>query len=324
MPRVIDFTRGNETDWNEVRLHSPVYGAREIQADEIEAIARAFDGPVTGFEPQFSTYGMSVSREASAEIFDRVHTWLAENATGPWGWTEHWTNHGHHLDVAVYVERDRDRIAFFHAHGNVFSYRPPEHHALERLAVARGVLPAPTAKDSFSVWCREHAGFRFLDADDLGSDHMRVSFDHPGLEAEFLQRWSGSFAVEERNGGRAYTGPANGSSWRDSPSVWLHTKAAVGSPAGGHTRDGYRWSVVTRFDDVAEALRRDWGHVFQADEGELTFEAADYPSPPAREIPADFTAYLAGEAETYEAPHLPAGLAAFRIGDVASPAAPRP
>jgi hypothetical protein len=79
---------------------------------------------------------------------------------------------------------------------------------------------------------------------------------------------------------------------------------------------------VTRFDDVAEALRRDWGHVFQADEGELTFEAADYPSPPAREIPADFTAYLAGEAETYEAPHLPAGLAAFR--QEATSSAPRP
>jgi hypothetical protein len=323
MPRVIDFTSGNETDWNEVRLPSPVYGGREIRAEELDAIVQAFDGPVVGFEPQFSTYGMSVSREASGEIFDRAHAWLSENATGPWSWMEHWTNHGHHIDVAVFVEREPDRIAFFKAHGNVFSYRPPEHHALERLAVVRGVLPKPTAQESFGVWCHEHAGFRYLPAEDLGPDHMRVVFDHPGLEADFLKRWGDRFSAEERDGERVHAGAAGGRSWRDSPSVWLSANAAVGSPAGGNTPEGYQWSIVTRYDDVAEALRRDWGHVFQGDESGRTFRTPDYPLPPARELPADFAAYLGGDAETYEAPHLPSGLAAFRTADVASPASPR-
>lgn len=322
MPRVIDFTRGNETDWNEVRLPSPVYGEREIRLEEIEAIAQAFDGPVSGFEPQFTTYGKGVSLEASGEIFDRAHAWLSENATGPWSWTEHWTNHGHHLDVAIFVERQLDRAAFFMAHGDVFSYRPPEPYALNRLAVTRGVLPPLTAKESFLVWCREHAGFRFLDAGDLGPDHMRVVFDHAGLEAEFVELWGDRISVENRDGVRIYAGASDGRNWRDNPSAWLGTNAAIGSPAGGNTPEGYQWSIVARFDDVADALRRDWGHVFQAEEGERTFWAPDYPSAPDRELPADFTAYLEGHADAYEAPHLPVGLAAFRSANASS--APRP
>ena len=322
MPRVIDFTKGNETDWNEVRLPSPVYGEREIRMEEFDALVKAFDAPVTGFNPQFSTYGKGIATKSSSKAFDAAHAWLSANATGPWSWTEHWTNHGHHLDIAVYVERRTDQIAFDEAHSDLFGYRPVENHALDSLAVARGVLPAFTAKESFRVWSREHAGFRYLPADDLGEDGMRVVFDHAGLEAEFVEKWGASFLLEKGDDGVAFVGSLKGTNWRNTPSVWLERNAALGNLAGGNTPEGYRWSVVARFDDVAEALQRDWGHVFETDEGGRTFQAADYPSPPSREIPADFLAWIEGRTETYEAPYLHEVLKPFRAEPSSS--SPRP
>lgn len=321
MPRVIDFTKGNETDWNEVRLPSPVYGEREIRMEEFDALVKAFDGPVSGFNPQFSTYGKGVATKASAADFDAAHAWLSANATGPWNWTEQWTNHGHHLDVYVYVERRTDQAAFAEAHSEIFGYRPDE-RPLGALAVVRGALPALTAEESFYVWSRQHAGYRYLAADDLGDDGMRVVFDHAGLEAEFVAKWGADFAVEDREEGRAYVGSLKGTNWRNSPSVWLERNAAIGSMAGGNTPRGYMWSVVARFDDVAAALQRDWGHVFQTDEGGRTFEAENYPATPEREVPADFTAYIEGRAETYEAPYLHELLKPFRTEPAAS--SPRP
>lgn len=321
MPRVIDFTQGNETDWNEVRLPSPVYGEREIRMEEFDALVKAFDAPVSGFNPQFSTYGKGVATEASAADFDAAHAWLSAHATGPWNWTEQWTNHGHHLDVYVYVERKTDQIAFAEAHSDLFGYRP-EDQSIGSLAVTRGVLPVLTAKESFYVWSREHAGYRYLSADDLGEDGMRVVFDHAGLEAQFVEKWGAGFVVEDREEGRAYAGSLKGTNWRNSPSVWLESNAAVSTIAGGNTPRGYRWSVIARFDDVGEALQRDWGHVFGTDEGGRTFEAEHYPSTPTREIPDDFLAYIEGRAHTYEAPYLHELLKPFRAEAPSS--SPRP
>lgn len=320
MPRVIDFTKGNETDWNEVRLPSPVYGDREIRMEEYDALVKAFDAPVSGFNPQFSTYGQGVDTRTSAENFDAAHAWLSANATGPWSWAEHWTNHGHHLDVAVYVERRTDQVAFAEAHAELFKYRPNEPRDLAVLAVTRGVLPALTAKESFYVWSREHVGFRHLPADD--PDGMRIVFDHPGLEARFVEKWGADFVVTEGEEGRVHAGSAKGADWRNSPSIWLDRNAALSSVAGGNTPRGYRYTLVARFDDVAEALQRDWGHVFTTDEGGRDFEAEDYPSTPTREIPEDFLAYVEGRSDTYEAPHLHELLEPFRAEPTSS--SPRP
>lgn len=313
MPRVIDFKTGNETEWNETRLpNAPLYGKLEITSQEIEAISRALNSPVMGFEPQFSTYGKSISAPESGAKFDAAHSWLSANATGPWLWTEYWSNHGHHLDIAIFVERMSDQLAFAGAHADLFDYRAPEEYALAQLAVCRGVLAPLTALESFSTWSTEHSGFNILPSDDLGGDGLRLVFSHEGLEADFARAFSSRFAVRNDNGRRVYEGNVPRNSWRDSPVVWLSSNAAVGSISGGHTQGEYKYSVVTRYDDTAAALTRDWGHIFRAEDGERTFWATKYPYPPTRTVPPDFMAYLTGDRDTYEAPHLAEELKVFR------------
>lgn len=51
MPRVIDFSHGNQTEWSENRLPEPVYGEQEIRSEELIALSEAFNSPVTGFTP---------------------------------------------------------------------------------------------------------------------------------------------------------------------------------------------------------------------------------------------------------------------------------
>lgn len=309
MPRVIDFTQGNETDWNEVRLPAPVFGTREISDEEIDGIAAYLNDHVAGLEAQFSTYGKSVPRGQEAEIYDAAHAWLSANATGPWRWSEHWTNHGHAIDVAVYVERVPDQLAFAAAFVDLFGYSPAGDQALQRLAVERGVLAPLTSQESFLKWGREHQGFEFLPYADLGKDGIRVAFTHPEIETSFVESFGTKFVVEEGDGRRAYVGSTAGTTWRDSPSVWLDRHSAVGnirSPGGG------TWELDVRYEDVAQALLRDWGHVFERDGDGLTFRAAEYPRTAARDLPTDFRAYIEGGADSYDAPHLPDGLRAFR------------
>ena len=317
MPRVIDFDKGNETDWNEVRLPEPRHGDKEIRREELDAMVDAFQDLVAGFEPQFSTYGKTIERADRQRIFDAAHAWLSENATGPWRWSENWSNHGHHLDVHVYVERVPDQKAFAAAHPGIFDYRPNED--ISRLAVDRGVLPRLTATESFSVWTRENMGFAFLKADDLGKHGMRVTFSHPQIEQAFKAKWAHSFTAREIDGKTVYEGSDEGLRWDQTASIWLDRNACVGNMSGGNTPEGYRYSVVARYEDVAEALARDWGHVFKADEGGRTFWAEDYPRTPDREIPADFRAYVEGEREDYDAPHLPEELKPFREAASSSP-----
>lgn len=310
MPRVIDFDKGNETDWNEVRLPEPHYGDKEIRNEELDAMVEAFKDLVGGFEPQFSTYGKKIDHGDRQRLFDAAHAWLSENATGPWRWSESWGNHGHHLDVHVYVERVPDQMAFASAHEAMFSYRPAED--LARLAVERGALPPLTSMESFYVWTKEHVGFEFLKAEDLGERGMRVTFSHDGLEQAFKARWADSFVQREVEGRSVYEGSEKGLRWDQSPSIWLTNHSPIGNISGGNGPDGYKWSVVARFEDVADALARDWGHAFKAGEDGRTFWAESYPFPPKRDIPADFRAYIEGERDDYEAPHLPESLKAFR------------
>lgn len=320
MPRVLDFTKGNESDWNEVRLPAPVYGTHEITGEEMDVLARAHNDLVSGFSPQFSTYGM-VEQAEKARVMDAAHAWLSEHATGPWQWTEHWTNHGHHIDVAVFIERHTDQRAFAEAHSAVFKYRPDEEYALLQTAGTRGVLPRLTAKESFSVWTRENVGYDFLPTDGLDEEACRVVFTHPALEAKFVERWGAEFRRETEDG-HVYLGSLKGRSWRDSPAIWLDANGAIGSMSGGNSPEGYLWKVAVRFDDTAEALLRDWGHVFEARGDGSEFVTKDYPGLPNRQIPADYLAYLRGEAEAYEAPHLHESIRAFQEAN--QPAAPGP
>ena len=308
MPRTIDFSHGNESEWAENRLPEPVYGEREIRADELNALSAAFNCPVTGFTPQFSTYGRSINLRARPELPETVHSWLSKHTTGPWLWSEYWSNHGHSLDIGVYIEREPDQEHFFAAFGDVFSFTEPSAFELGCLAVNRGVLPPLTALESFSKWGTDHAGFRFMPAEDLGKRGMRVAFDHAGLEAEFVARWGDRVTVREGDEGRVYEADLEGASWRDDPGVWLGSNAAVGSIAGRSAAPGepYKWVIETRFDDIAEALQRDWGHFFTPDASGRLFSADDYPRIPERELPEDFLAYLRGDLDDFAAPHLAA------------------
>ena len=309
MPRVIDFTQGNETDWNEVRLPAPVLGTREISEEEIGAIADAMKDLVGGFESQFSTYGRSVPRDQAAELYDAAHSWLSANMTGPWYWTEHWSNHGHNIDVAVYVERVPDQAAFAAAFEHLFRYTPASEHALQKLAIERGVLPPLTSKESFLKWTREHQGFEFLPYEDLGDKGIRIAFSHPEIEAKFVERYGAKFTIEESDGRRTYAGSTAGTTWRDSPDTWLSNQSAIGDMRS--SGDG-TWELEVRYADVAEALVRDWGHIFQPGGDDLTYRAAEYPGAPYRVLPSDFRAYLEGAADSYDAPYLPDELHAFR------------
>lgn len=308
MPRTIDFSHGNESEWAENRLPEPVYGEREIRDEELKALSSAFDSPVSGFTPQFSTYGRSINLRDRPELPGIAHSWLSENATGPWLWHEYWSNHGHSLDIGVYIERKPDQERFNAAFGDDFSFLEPSEFDLGCLAVNRGVLPPLTALESFSKWGAEHAGFNWLPADDLGARGMRVAFDHAGLEEEFLARWGDQVTVREGDQGRVYEANLEGVFWRNDPGLWLGSNAAVGSIAGRAPAPGqpYKWVVETRFDDVAEALQRDWGHFFTADASGRVFIADVYPRIPERELPDDFLAYLRGEVEDFATPHLSA------------------
>lgn len=319
MPRVIDFSHGNQSEWSESRLPEPIYGEREIRAEELVALSEALSGPVTGFTPQFSTYGRSINLLARPDFADEAHAWLSENATSPWRWSEIWSNHGHSLDLAVYIERKPDQERFRAAFGETFDFTEPSSWDVGCLAVNRGVLPPLTAQESFSKWGIEHAGFRWLPADDIGERGIRVAFDHAGLEAEFAARWGERMIVRDTDEGRVYETDLAGISWRDDPGVWLGANAAVGSVSRRSAAPGelYKWVVETRFDDVAEALVRDWGHFFSADASGRVFSAAEYPRVPERAVPEDFLAYLRGDAEDFAAPHLSALSAAGPVGPAA-------
>ncbi|CAH1689552.1 conserved hypothetical protein [Hyphomicrobiales bacterium] len=316
MPRVIDFSHRNQTEWSESRLPEPVYGEREIRPEELIALSEAFNSPVTGFTPQFSTYGRSIDLRSRAELPDDAHKFLSENMTGPWLWSEHWANHGHSLDLAVYIERRPDQERFLAAFGETFGFTEPSSFDLGCLAVNRGVLPPLTALESFSKWGTKHSGFRWLPAEDIGPRGMRVAFDHAGLEAEFVARWGDRMIVRETDEGRLYEADLTGTSWRDDPSGWLGANSAVGSIAGRSSIPGepYKWVVETRFADVAAALKRDWGHFFKPDATGLIFSADEYPRIPERVVPDDFLAYLRGEAEDFAAPHLSAIGGATPVG----------
>ncbi len=318
MPRVIDFSHGNQTEWSESRLPEPVHGEREIRAEELEALSEALNSPVTGFMPQFSTYGRSFDLSAQPDLPDAAHKWLSENATGPWLWSEIWANHGHSLDLTVYIERKPDQERFLAEFGGSFGFTEASAWDLGCLAVNRGVLPPLTALESFSKWGTEHAGFRWLPADDIGRRGMRVAFDHDGLEAEFVARWGDQMIVRETENGRVYEANLAGRSWRDDPSGWLGANPAVGSIGGRSSVPGepYKWVVETRFDDVAAALQRDWGHFFTADASGRVFSADEYPRIPERDLPEDFLAYLRGEAEDFAAPYLSAIAGAAPAGPV--------
>jgi hypothetical protein len=313
VPRVIDFSTGNESEWGETRIaDAPVYGTGEITAEEINAISKSLDDLVMGFEPQFSTYGKSISVTERGAAYEAAHAWLSANASGPWRWSELWTNHGHHLDIAVFVERLTDQLAFGAAQGHLFQYRAPENSAFAHLAVSRGVLPRLTTLESFTRWTRENSGFDILPADDLGDNGLRVTFSHAHLESEFDHAFGARFTIREDGGRRVYEGVFPRNNWRDSPVVWLSANSAVSSISANSKSGTYKYSVVAKYDDTAAALSRDWGHVFKPGEDQRHFSSEDYPYPPTRNVPADFMAYLTGDRETYEAPYLAEDLKAFR------------
>lgn len=313
MPRVIDFSKPNKSDWDEARLaEAPVYGENEIRSEEIKALSVAFNAPVSGFTPQFSTYGRTGPRGENVAKFEAAHKWLSENTTGPWNWTETWSNHGHSLQVYVYVERVPDQVAFAEVFQDIFDYRATEEHELGNLAVNRGALPVLTAKESFSKWTTEYCGFNFLPAEDIGERGVRIAFTHAGLEAEFAEKVGQHFTVAERDGQRVYEANLEGFAWHNSPDAWLSSNAAVSGVSGDKGPDGYKWSIDVRFEDVGEALLRDWGHAFERKEGTLTFQTKDYPSTPERKIPEDFLAYIRGDRDDFEAPHLPETVKALR------------
>ncbi len=228
MPRRIDYRRGNAVEWDQVDLDEPVYGEGEMREAEIARLS-AVGKDLADFYPQFSTYGRPDPADRTAAM-DGAHGWLSTNATGPWAWTEDWSNHGHHVDTCVYVERVTDQERFAVAFPDLFRYRPCQERDLRGIAVLRGALPAATSKESFILWCREHAGFEIVGLEGMedGSTRQRVVVSHPLLREEFVARWGASC----RSDGEGFVVEPSGRTRGNDPVVWLVMNAAIGGVGG--------------------------------------------------------------------------------------------
>ncbi len=229
MPRRLDYTRGNATEWDETTLPEPVYGEREITEGEYRALAEART-VVDGFWPQFSTYG-GASPADRAGAMDAAHAWLSDNATGPWSWHESWSNHGHAIDTHVYVEREPDQRAFLAVHGDTFRFVAPTPHELRKTALLRGVITPYTARESFHVWCYAHAGF-IVSQDGAAPLACCISFDIPAMEDRFAQAFGGAFEAHVDGQGASYVGRRDATGNGVPLTVWLDRNSGVGEPVG--------------------------------------------------------------------------------------------
>jgi hypothetical protein len=315
MRRIIDIVWPDRNSRRGATRDRLVYGTGEVRQEEIEA------APEGAFAPQIMTFGklgVIQPRPVTGDLLDRAHAWLSEKATGPWRWWEYRTADGRHVDVEIFLEREPDQAAFLDMYGEgVFVHRPPKPDALENLAVARGVLAKLTGKESPVVWCAEHKGYSLEQGEnDLRRKLHLVYFDHPDLEAKYVSCFGDEHQITDRNGLRCYI------DFTMDTCIWLQWNAATKNPWPGSTPEGRGWHVEFRLDDVAEAFKRDWGHVFTACPGDRFFWTTQDLSPRARELPVDFADYLRGAADTYEAPYLTGEVAVPRMDEASS--APRP
>jgi hypothetical protein len=304
MPRSIDFSVLQYSEWSEVRLQAPIHGDFEMTDEERN---RLFDmAPRCSFHPQFTferPYEINRDAETPSSVVcvgDAAHAWLSLNRTGPWYWSEEWINHGHSLLASVFIERLCDQEAFFKKFQTMCTYNPNDAEKLDQLAVLRGVLPNLSANESVHAWEEENRGFKLEPLD--ASDYI-LKFTIPELEIKFNEKWGHLFKKIDINGEQnSYMGSRTGT---EDARWWLFNDASVSSFNGFVTEDSGEVAIrcIVRYPQAIQAFTNDLEALITRDEGSGTFILRASRIPP-RDIPADFMAYLRGEREDYERPHL--------------------
>ncbi len=262
MPRSFDYEAdGNKTDWEEVRLAEPRYGRYEITIEDVNALTAATGTLGYSFSPQFSTHGKPYP-ENRAEAMDAAHAWLSENMTGPWFWHENWTNHGHHIETYIYIERETDQRFFLENFAHQFTFHQASPHQLYEQAVLRGALPLPNAEEHFRVWEDKNSGYILEDIDaEAKPQIIRMSFTIPAIEQRFLADWGDVFKRDDSTSPPSYVGPwivGPGYGQRDF-GVWLSRHSATGEMQYAKGQ----WTLQARHLETALALAKAWGHMWE-------------------------------------------------------------
>jgi hypothetical protein len=256
----------------------------------------------------------SMGDEQRGALLDKAYIWLSEHTTGPWFWNQ---DADSRLRAGIYIERTTDKEAFRHFSSR-FRFEEPDGW-LDQVAVLRGVLPPPTADECFSIWADEHRGFHSqLIVDSRRRPRLRIAFERPEIEREFLDEWAGAFCVMAGKRGVYISRPFGDGSLENSGVLtrWLINHRGVGEiiPAGESSwqvtgnkvtqlpSPDDRWEISIRYPSIMAELRASpWGAVFEPSQTnpKHVFAHGRSPAFPHRPIPADFQAYLDGKSEGY-------------------------
>lgn len=309
MPRTIDYKKSQFADCMPEYISPPVYGKNEMSGEEIHDRTEAVRVLNLLFMPQFFAKPAQISK-AYGHKMDQAHTWLSTHCSGPWYWNEGWANHGHAITTDIYVERLPDQHKAEKALGDLFDYHPRPESELINIAMLRGVLPVPTAKDDFFVWMDQNFGFDVQPIDTTATPRVvAISFNIEAFEKKFVKDWGHLFKAtqDQTTKQNIYVGSwAQGRNETNDMSLWLMKNAAIAAVVGGGRSSDkrYEWKVGVRYPETEEALVRDWGTYFVKNKKTGLYCCKQLPRAPEPEIPQDFQNYIKGRRKTYAAPYL--------------------
>lgn len=150
MPRIYDYQNEDPKArevaylaWDAFPRHAdPVYGRGEIELSDLNC---DIEWPSAWIRPSFSRTNAD-NAIYSNEANDCIHAWLSEHSTGRWHWREESVNHGHSVDIGVWIEEEVDREAFAVEWGDVFTRDlKQEQRNDETLAAGEGRSVSPIA-----------------------------------------------------------------------------------------------------------------------------------------------------------------------------------
>lgn len=307
MPRLLNFSVPQLSQDSEVRLDAPIHGVFEITEEERNRLFAM--APHCNFHSQFCFEGpqnqYSEAKDSTSVVCigDAAHAWLSENTTGPWYWSEDWNNHGHSLQANLFIERLSDQKAFLEKFQTSCRYTPNDAEQLDELAVLRGVLPNLSVNESLLAWIEANRGFKL---EQLGASDWSLTFTISELQLTFDAEWGHLFTKHIIEGQpNTYVGPMPDEPNRGKLLWWLIQDHGVTFFSGfvKEASGKVAFSETVRYPSVIEAFKKDLRELITRDEGNGTFILHALQIPP-RKIPDDFMAYLQGDREDYESPHL--------------------
>jgi hypothetical protein len=314
MPMHLDYL--NWSGQGPIPTRRPPHGLHEVHVAEMAARLELM-GEAAGFAPQFRLARASWS-ESDLSALRRAYLWLASKATGPWHWEEAVEDGGTNLrHVSVYVERFTDQERFARAFDGAFATLSAGERELERLAVARGVIPRPSEETTFALWAEANRGYGIEIGGDGRDGSFRVWFTHPEMEEAFAEAFADvAFGMSDGGGCDAYG--RDGSSPGDAglrirACGWLRDNAAIRDVSEEGPPDGLPFRYAVRYEGTADLVRWQWSDILESEPEGSVFAASKRPDRRDLTVPDDFMAYVRGTAETYSAPHLPAELRSYTL-----------